>query len=133
MASGRLWGRLTRRPEFLRVAASRRRWAAPGLILQVAESPSSEPQSPFRLGFTASRKVGGAVQRNRARRRLKAAAVEVMPAHAAPGMDYVLVARAETVTRPYAGLLGDLETALRRLKLWREAAAAPAPAAREGR
>jgi ribonuclease P protein component len=115
------------------VAASRRRWAAPGLILQVAESPSSEPQSPFRLGFTASRKVGGAVQRNRARRRLKAAAVEVMPAHAAPGMDYVLVARAETVTRPYAGLLGDLETALRRLKLWREAAAAPAPAAREGR
>jgi|SRR5688500_3214081 ribonuclease P protein component len=133
MASGRSWGRLTRRPEFLRVAASRRRWAAPGLILQVAESPSSEPQSPFRLGFTASRKVGGAVQRNRARRRLKAAAVEVMPAHAAPGMDYVLVARAETVTRPYAGLLGDLETALRRLKLWREAAAAPAPAAREGR
>jgi ribonuclease P protein component len=133
MASGRSWGRLTRRPEFLRVAASRRRWAAPGLILQVAESPSSEPQSPFRLGFTASRKVGGAVQRNRARRRLKAAAVEVMPAHAAPGMDYVLVARAETVTRPYAGLLGDLETALRRLKLWREAAAAPAPAARKGR
>ena len=133
MASGRSWGRLTRRPEFLRVAASRRRWAAPGLVLQVAESPSSEPQSPFRLGFTASRKVGGAVQRNRARRRLKAAAAAVMPAHAAHGRDYVLVARAETVTRPYAGLLGDLETALRRLKLWREAAAAPAPAAREGR
>ncbi|HEX6101890.1 MAG TPA: ribonuclease P protein component [Alphaproteobacteria bacterium] len=133
MASGRSWGRLTRRPEFLRVAASRRRWAAPGLILQVAESPQSEPQSPFRLGFTASRKVGGAVQRNRARRRLKAAAAAVMPAHAAHGMDYVLVARAETVTRPYAGLLGDLETALRRLKLWREAAAAPAPVAREGR
>ena len=132
MASGRSWGRLTRRPEFLRVAASRRRWAAPGLILQVAESPSSESQRPFRLGFTASRKVGGAVQRNRARRRLKAAAAAVMPAHAAHGMDYVLVARAETVTRPYAGLMGDLETALRRLKVWRDGAAAAA-AAREGR
>jgi ribonuclease P protein component len=134
MASGRPWGRLTRRPEFLRVAASRRRWAMPGLILQVADSPLSAPNGPFRLGFTASRKVGGAVERNRARRRLKAAAAAVMPAHAAHGMDYVLVARAETVTRPYAGLLGDLEAALRRLKLWREGdGRQPWPAAKEGR
>ncbi len=122
MARGRPWGRLTRRPEFLRVAASRRRWATPGLILQVADSPAAEPQGPFRLGFTASRKVGGAVERNRARRRLKAAAAAVMAEHAAYGMDYVLVARAETVRRPYAGLLGDLEAALRRLKAWRERA-----------
>jgi ribonuclease P protein component len=135
MARGRISGRLTRRPEFLRVAASRRRWATPGLILQVAESPADAPQSPFRLGFTASRKVGGAVERNRARRRLKAAAAALMPDHAAPGMDYVLVARAETVRRPYGGLLGDLEAALRRLKLWREdpPAKAGACASREGR
>ena len=134
MASGRLWGRLTRRPEFLRVAATRRRWATPGLILQVAESPASEPNGAFRLGFTASRKVGGAVQRNRARRRLRAAAAAVMPGHAAQGMDYVLVARAATVTRPYAGLLGDLETALRRLRLWRDGPGREAtPAAKEGR
>ena len=117
------------------MAASRRRWATPGLILQVAESPPGGPQSPFRLGFTASRKVGGAVERNRARRRLKAAAAALMPDHAAPGMDYVLVARAETVRRPYGGLLGDLEAALRRLKLWREGppAKAEACASREGR
>jgi ribonuclease P protein component len=119
MASGRPWGRLTQRPEFLRVAASRRRWVTPGLILQVAESPPASPPPVFRLGFTASRKVGGAVQRNRARRRLRAAAKGLMPVHAARGMDYVLVARAETVTRPYASLLGDLEGALRRSKLWR--------------
>lgn len=133
MASRRPWGRLTRRPEFLRVAASRRRWATPGLILQAAEGPAAEPQIPFRLGFTASRKVGGAVQRNRARRRLKAAAAAVMPAHAAHGMDYVLVARAETVTRPYAGLLADLEAALRRLRLWREDAegGVPTPAPKD--
>jgi ribonuclease P protein component len=51
-------------------------------------------------------------------------------------MDYVLVARAETVTRPYASLLGDLEAALKRLKLWREersVAGARASAAREER
>jgi ribonuclease P protein component len=139
MASGRLWGRLTHRPEFLRVAATRRRWAAPGLILQVAESPGSpagasrEPNIPFRLGFTASRKVGGAVQRNRARRRLRAAAAAIMPAHAAHGMDYVLVARAETVTRAFSGLLGDLEAGLRRLRLWREDPASRPSAAKEGR
>ena len=139
MARRRLWGRLTRRPEFLRVAATRRRWAAPGLILQAADSPRSdgpssrEPNLPFRLGFTASRKVGGAVQRNRARRRLRAAAAAVMPAHAAHGMDYVLVARAETVSRAFSGLLGDLEAGLRRLKLWREDPASQPPAAKEGR
>ena len=122
MAGRRFWGRLTRRPEFLKVAASRRRWAAPGLILQVADSPASEPQGGFRLGFTASRKVGGAVERNRARRRLRAAAAAVMTVHAARGIDYVLVARAETVKRPFAGLLADLETALKRLRVWREGA-----------
>ena len=119
MAGRRPWGRLTRRPEFLRVAASRCRCATAGLILQAAESPSVEDQARFRLGFTASRKVGGSVERNRARRRLRAAAAAVMPAHAAHGRDYVLVARAETVTRPFQSLLEDLERALRRLRMWR--------------
>ena len=119
MATGRSWEHLTRRPDFLRVAATRRRCVTPGLILQAAESSAELPESAFRLGFTASRKVGGAVQRNRARRRLKAAAGQVMTVHAVPGMDYVLVARAETVKRPFLGLIADLETALRRLKMWR--------------
>ena len=130
MAGRRSWGRLTQRQDFLKVAASRRRWVAQGLILQVAESPGPEPKTVFRLGFTASRKVGGAVERNRARRRLKAAAAAVMTVHAARGMDYVLVARAETVRRPYAGLLADLERALKGLRLWRQEPQA-APAAKE--
>ncbi|MCI0431573.1 MAG: ribonuclease P protein component [Rhodospirillales bacterium] len=119
MATPRSWERLTRRPDFLRAAASRRRCATPGLILQAVESPSSPAVSIFRLGFTASRKVGGAVERNRARRRLRAAAGTVMPEHAAPGMDYVLIARAETTRRPFRGLLADLEMALKRLDMWR--------------
>jgi len=105
------------------------------LILQAAESSAELPESSFRLGFTASRKVGGAVQRNRARRRLKAAAGQVMSVHAMPGMDYVLVARAEAVKRSFPGLLADLETALRRLKMWRGdgGAGAAAPDSRERR
>ncbi len=115
--------RLKQRSEFLRVAAARRKWVTPGLILQAAPRPrasarqaSDEPDAaPFRIGYTASRKVGGAVTRNRARRRLRAAVAEVMPAYAQGGCDYVLIARRETVARPFAELVRDLETALDRL------------------
>ena len=103
-------GRLRTRPEFLRVAAGRRKWVTPGLILQARRS--DHPEDQCRVGFTASRKVGPAVVRNRARRRLRAAVAAVMPRLAEPGTDYVVVARAETVKRPYALLLADLEAAL---------------------
>ena len=120
-------GRLTRRPEFLRVTERGRRFAAPGLVLQSLLRPADLPAgsktgardaAEIRLGLTASRKVGGAVERNRARRRLRALARQFLPGHGAPGHDYVLVARRDTVTREWAGLVGDLETALRRLGQW---------------
>jgi ribonuclease P protein component len=112
--------RLKRRAEFLQVAKGRR-WATPGLVLQArAQSPDATPAEAARVGFTASRKVGIAVERNRARRRLKAAVDRVLPDHAAPGQDYVVVARTETLKRPFALLLGDLETALKRLGAWRD-------------
>ena len=115
--------RLKRRTEFLYVAKGRR-WSTPGLVLQARSHAADAALGPdARVGFTASRKVGIAVERNRARRRLKAAADRVLPEHAAPGQDYVVVARSETVKRPFALLLGDLETALRRLGAWRDAAA----------
>ncbi len=106
-------GRLRRRREFLRVARGRRKWAAPGLVLQIREAVTSGAEA--RIGFTASRKVGNAVARNRAKRRLRAAVSEVMPACAAPGIDYVIIARGATLTRRYADLLADLKTALRRV------------------
>lgn len=115
--------RLKRRAEFLRVAAARRKWAAPGLVLQAAKAVASaeggEATPVIRLGFTVSRKVGNAVARNRARRRLRAAAEQIMPRHAAAGIDYVLIGRQETLTRPFALLLKDLETALKRVGGWR--------------
>ncbi|HYB09725.1 MAG TPA: ribonuclease P protein component [Alphaproteobacteria bacterium] len=112
-------GRLKRRPEFLRVAAGRRKWVAPGLILQAYKrsdaDPAVEPAGLIRLGLTASRKVGNAVARNRARRRLREAARRLLPGGAKPGYDLVVIARGETLRRSFADLVDDLATALRRL------------------
>lgn len=117
-------GRLKTRSEFLAVAGARRKWVAPGLIVQVrpwdAPAPPAADHPLIRIGLTASKKVGSAVARNRARRRLRALAREVIPGHVRPGTDIVLIARAGTVTRPYGALRQDLEVGLKRLKVWRE-------------
>jgi ribonuclease P protein component len=110
---------LKRRAEFLRVAAERNKWVAPGLVLQARpRGPDARdplPADAIRVGFTVSRKVGGAVARNRARRRLRAAAAAVLAACGRPGFDYVLIGRKSTLDRPFDALRGDLETALGRL------------------
>ena len=114
--------RLKRRRQFLRVAGGGHKWVAPGLILQArgrdADETGAGPVTGFRVGYTVSRKVGSAVQRNRARRRLRAATEKVMPAHALGGHDFVLIGRAETLRRPFQALIGDLETALRQLDVF---------------
>lgn len=112
--------RLKRRSEFLRVAAARRKWATAGLVLQVAKRGPGDADMPPRVGLTTSRKVGNAVKRNRARRRLRAVAQEVLPRHALPGHDYVLIGRRGTVERPYGLLRRDLCTAMRKLGAWHD-------------
>jgi ribonuclease P protein component len=118
--------RLKRRAEFLRVAAARRKWAAPGLVLQAAKASDAALKSgeaseeAFRVGFTVSRKVGNSVARNRARRRLREAAEQVMPQQAAPGWDYVLIGRQETLVRPFDALLKDLRYALKKVGALRD-------------
>jgi len=110
-------GRLKKRPEFLRVAGKGRKTVSPGVVLQgLRRDRIDDPDdAAIRFGLTASRKVGGAVERNRAKRRLRAAAQQLLPQGGEPGWDYVLVARAATVERPWPALVGDVETALRRL------------------
>jgi ribonuclease P protein component len=100
---------LKRRADFLRIAGTRRKYVAPAFVLQIARR---EDDGHVRIGFTATRKIGNAVVRNRARRRLKEAARAVLPVSAAPGCDYVLVARAGTLTQPYTAILADLQKAL---------------------
>lgn len=99
----------------MRVAARRVKWAAPGVVLQAAPTPAGQPAGEPRVGFTSSRKVGNAVARNRARRRLRAAVQQILAQEASPGIDLVLIARKETLSRPFALLLQDLQTALKRV------------------
>jgi ribonuclease P protein component len=136
-------GRLKKRAEFLAVAATRRKWAAPGVIVQLrrwgaapgGDQVQGEDQADVRIGYTASRKVGNSVVRNRAKRRLRAAAAEVLGRRAAPGHDLVLIARGETIRRSFPDLVADLDRALEKLGVVRresgrrepEPAAAPVP------
>ncbi|MBW6506109.1 MAG: ribonuclease P protein component [Rhodobacteraceae bacterium] len=102
------------RPDFLR-AASARRQGTPGFLLQARARAVGEPADPavVRVGFTCSKKVGNAVARNRAKRRLRALAREVLPLGARPGWDYVLVGRpGATIERAFEDLRADLARAL---------------------
>jgi ribonuclease P protein component len=106
--------RLLRRPEFLAAAAKGRKWVAPGLVVQLLPQPEGKS---IRYGLTASRKVGGAVVRNRARRRMRALAESLLPASSLPPCDVVLIARpTATVSRKFEDMKADFATALAKLR-----------------
>lgn len=83
-------------------------------MLQARRRADTSSESPelARFGFTASKTIGGAVLRNRARRRLNEAVRLTGPRHAVEGYDYVLIARSGTVQRRFTELIKDLERAL---------------------
>ena len=100
---------LRSRADFLRAARGRRA-AMPGFVLQAWNRGD---QGPVRIGFTCSKKVGNAVARNRAKRRLREVARIVLANAGQPGYDYVMVGRAQnTASRDFAALQDDLRAAL---------------------
>ncbi|MBV9992118.1 MAG: ribonuclease P protein component [Alphaproteobacteria bacterium] len=127
--------RLKSREDFLRAQKGVRR-VTPSLTLEACASPAPEalsspapeaPSSPapeapsstapgeagLRVGFTATKKLGNAVTRNRAKRRLRAAAQAALPLSGRAAHDYVLVARPGTLSRPFSSLVEDLAAAVR--------------------
>jgi ribonuclease P protein component len=104
--------RLKWRRQFLAVAGTRCRYVAAAFVLQAGPRGA---RGEIGIGFTASRRIGNAVARNRARRRLRAAVRAILPGAAKPGYDYVLVARPAILTCPFDVVLSDLATAFARV------------------
>jgi ribonuclease P protein component len=104
-------GRLKRRAQFLLVAATGRKAALGGVVVQAMQRPDA---LPARLGFTVTKKVGNAVIRNRTRRRLKEAARLLLAQRPVSGVDLVLIGRNSTRQRNFIALQGDIRRALER-------------------
>ena len=99
--------RLQKRPEFLAVAAANKKFVTTGFILQCGAPFNEERNS--KIGYTASRRVGGAVDRNRVKRKMREVARLVLAKKISGGRDYVMVGRKSAIKRPFALLVKDAE------------------------
>jgi len=108
--------RLKTRRQFLH-AAKGKKAVRSGVVIQARSRDGSLHVGPDEIGagFTATRKIGGAVIRNRAKRRLREIARLLLPLHGQPGIDYVFIARASTPSRDWSRLMGEVESALKDL------------------
>jgi ribonuclease P protein component len=112
---------LRKRAEFLRTASALRQGTT-GFMLQARKRQPDEAGDGIRVGFTCSKKVGNAVTRNRAKRRLREIARRVLPRLGRAGWDYVLVGRPGVTTeRDFAAMVQDLERALGTIHAGRDA------------
>ena len=93
-----------------------KRWVTPSFVLQALQRADDHPAEPAaRVGYTVTKKMGNAATRNRIKRRLREAVKQVMPRHARPGHDYVLIARETAAACTFPELLKDMEFAFSRI------------------
>ena len=105
--------RLTQRKDFLRMAHAQRIHST-SFVLQ---SRDRKDDAPMRIGFTCSKKVGNAVARNRAKRRLREIARLIMPHNGQAGHDYVLIGRVKVTAKTnFAEMQAELSVALQKLQ-----------------
>ena len=99
------------RSGFLAARSNGKKALSRGLVIQAVGNSSSV----WRVGLTATKKIGNAVMRNRARRRMRALASIYLAPLAQPGVDYVLIARHDTVTADWQDMANGLQKAIRYL------------------
>lgn len=109
---------LKKRSDFLRVASFRKKWISPAMIIQASPCPEYTIQKKpiIRVGYTASKKVGNAVVRNKVKRRLREAVRQVMTSFGQENHDYVIIARSEAAGLAYQELIRDMKWSLKRLQ-----------------
>lgn len=116
-ASLRNWCSLRHRADFLTLQKNGQKWITPSFVIQISDRTDSSkiPEAAPEIGFTATKKLGGAVIRNRCRRRLRAVCDLVLDDFSLNGTKCVIIARSEAETRALDQMVRDLRWALRRL------------------
>lgn len=108
---------IKKRADFLAVSAANRKFIKPSVIILCASRPADSPieKTIIRAGFTATRKLGGAVVRNRVKRRMREAARQLLPQLGVAGYDYVFIGRPQAQLGSFDDLILDVKHALKRL------------------
>jgi ribonuclease P protein component len=106
---------LTRRADFVSAAGSGLKFIKPSVIVQSQKRQNPHSEISIRIGFTATKKLGNAVVRNRVKRRLRAAAAKLVPELGVSGCDYVFIGREQAYKGSFDDLIRDMKHALKRL------------------
>lgn len=111
------WVTIKKRRDFLHAAASGKKFITGTFILQMVmrEAAHPEPASETRIGFTVTKKMGGAVIRNRIKRRLREAAKPAIKKYGQAGCDYVVISRQKALACDFSEIERDMEFAFKRI------------------